>query len=98
MAAKRKGKKDPNMPKRGMSAFIFFSNHRRPLIKQANPKATFGDLAKLVSEEFKAITSEEMKSWQAKADKDKARYLKEMETYVPPSPSEDSDSDSDAPR
>jgi len=97
-AKKRKAKKDPNAPKRGMSAFIFFSNHRRPLIKQANPDLTFGELAKQVSIEFKALTSNDMKKWQDKAAKDKVRYLREMEKYVPPSDSDDSDSESEAPR
>eukprot|EP00588_Corethron_pennatum_P015060 CAMPEP_0194265234 /NCGR_PEP_ID=MMETSP0169-20130528/552_1 /TAXON_ID=218684 /ORGANISM="Corethron pennatum, Strain L29A3" /LENGTH=225 /DNA_ID=CAMNT_0039005661 /DNA_START=159 /DNA_END=836 /DNA_ORIENTATION=- len=97
MVGKTKRKKDPNMPKRGMSAFIFFSNHRRPLIKADNPSLTFGGLAKAVSVDFRALTADEMKVWQAKAAKDKARYLKAMESYVPPSASE-SDSDSDGPR
>jgi len=86
------------MPKRGMSAFIFFSNHRRPLIKLDNPSLTFGELAKEVSKDFRALTEDDMKKWQAKAVKDKARYVEQMKSYVPPSPSEDSDSDSDAPR
>jgi hypothetical protein len=44
-AAKRvskKGKKDPNAPKRGLSAFMLFSQDKRASVKEENPDATFG--------------------------------------------------------
>ena len=39
-----KKKKDPNAPKRGMSAFMFFSNVNREKEKQKDPDLSFGDL------------------------------------------------------
>jgi structure-specific recognition protein 1 len=41
---KKKAKKDPNAPKRGLSAYMFFSTENRPQAKEENPDATFGEL------------------------------------------------------
>ena len=42
----RKGKpeKDPNAPKRNMSAFFLYSNANRARVKAENPTAKFGDI------------------------------------------------------
>jgi len=89
--APTKPKKDPNRPKRNMSAFFLYSNANRPRIKQENPEIAFGQVAKVLSVEFKALPAKERTKWDKKAGKDKERYLEEMKHYVPPS--EDSDSD-----
>lgn len=39
---KRRSKKDPNAPKRGLSAYMFFSQENRAQVKEENPEATFG--------------------------------------------------------
>jgi hypothetical protein len=39
---KKRDKKDPNAPKRGLSAYMFFSQANRQKIKEENPDATFG--------------------------------------------------------
>jgi len=88
---KRKKNKDPNRPKRNMSAFFLYSNAHRARVKGENPDAKFGDIAKLLSAEFKEISEDDKAEWNEKADADKQRYLREMEDYVPPS--DDSDSD-----
>jgi len=89
--APAKPKKDPNKPKRNMSAFFLYSNAHRARIRQENPDIAFGQVAKTLSIEFKAITPKERTKWDKKAAKDKERYLEEMTHYVPPD--EDSDSD-----
>jgi hypothetical protein len=38
----KKDKKDPNKPKRGRSAYMFFAQENRERIQKENPKATFG--------------------------------------------------------
>jgi len=95
---KKKKKKDPNHPKRNMSAFFLYSNANRQRIKEENPDARFGDIAKLLSVEFKAIDAEERSRYDELAVQDKERYLAEMEDYEPPTESDDSDDDSDGPR
>jgi hypothetical protein len=39
---KKRSKKDPSAPKRGLSAYMFFSQASRAQIKEDNPEATFG--------------------------------------------------------
>jgi high mobility group protein B2 len=77
----KKAKKDPNMPKRNMSAYFLYSVDIRPTVKEENPKATFGDIAKIISAQYKALSDSERKSWENKAAADKARYENAMETY-----------------
>ena len=44
---KKKQKKDPNAPKRNMSAYFIYSQEIRPTIKVEHPSATFGETAKV---------------------------------------------------
>ena len=78
---KKKKKKDPNAPKRNMSAFFFFSNHIRPSIKKDNPDASFGEIAKIISSEYKALSDKERKKWELNAEEDKTRYQREMQRF-----------------
>lgn len=41
---KKRTKKDPSAPKRGLSAYMFFSQASRAQVKEDNPDATFGKL------------------------------------------------------
>jgi structure-specific recognition protein 1 len=41
---KKKAKKDPNAPKKSLTAYMIFSTSMRPTIKEQNPDASFGDL------------------------------------------------------
>lgn len=79
---KKKAKKDPNAPKRNMSAYFLYSIDARPTIKEQNPDASFGDIARLISSKFKELSEEEKAAWQEKADKDKVRYQREMAAYT----------------
>jgi len=90
---KKKKKKDPNAPKRNMSAFFLYSNANRARVKEENTDARFGDIAKIMSVEFKAISAEERAKYDQLAVEDKERYLAAMEDYDPPTESDDSDSD-----
>ncbi len=40
----KKTKKDPNAPKKALTSYMLFSKAMRPVIKDENPDATFGDL------------------------------------------------------
>lgn len=39
---KKRSKKDPFAPKRGLSAYMFFSQDQRSAVKEESPEATFG--------------------------------------------------------
>jgi len=78
---KVKAKKDPNAPKKGLSGFMFFSQEQRPIVKEENPKASFGDLGKIVGEKWRNLDDSEKEPYQKKAEADKARYEREAAAY-----------------
>ncbi|PVV01307.1 hypothetical protein BB560_004277 [Smittium megazygosporum] len=71
-------KKDQNAPKRGLSAYMFFSQEYREKVKLQNPDATFG---KILGEMWKEMTDDQKKPYKAKAEKDKQRYEAEKASY-----------------
>ncbi|KAJ8654232.1 hypothetical protein O0I10_010054 [Lichtheimia ornata] len=72
-----KKRKDPNAPKRGRSAYMFFSQEQRSTIKEENPDASFGDIGRLLGQKWKGLTDEEKKPYNDKAAADKQRYEEE---------------------
>ncbi|KAI7891561.1 high mobility group box domain-containing protein [Mucor mucedo] len=74
---KRKAKKDPSAPKRGLSAYMFFSQDQRSTVKEESPDATFGQIGKILGEKWKSMTDEQKKPYVDKAEADKKRYESE---------------------
>ena len=60
--------------KKPRTAFSFFTKTQRVKIGKANPKATFGELSKLVSVAWKSLSDKEMKTYRTMETKDKKRY------------------------
>lgn len=60
---------------------MIYSNTTRNDVKIANPNASFGETAQIISKNYKALSSEERAVWDEKASEDKERYLKEMAEY-----------------
>ena len=77
----KKKKKDPNAPKRNMSAFFIYSNAVRPQVREEYPDAGFGEIAKIISKQYKALSEKELAIYQRKAAEDKERYQREMRIY-----------------
>lgn len=104
---KRKRTKDPNAPKRALSAFFCFCNDERPKVKAAHPSHSVGDIAKELGKRWETCSNKP--KYEALAAKDKARYEQEMAAYkgggkkpaakAPPKPApkpvEDEDDDDD---
>ncbi|KFM75735.1 High mobility group protein DSP1, partial [Stegodyphus mimosarum] len=80
-ARKRKRTKDPNAPKRSLSAFFWFSNDERPKVKESMPDSTVGDITKELGRRWNEISPEVRSKYEALAAKDKARYMKEVKAY-----------------
>jgi len=76
--------KDPNAPKRNVSAYLLYQNAMRAQFKSENPDMTFGQLAKYTSHMYKNLTPDEKATWDARAQQDKARYDEAISRYVPP--------------
>lgn len=64
-----------------MSAYFLFSIDERPRVKEENPEASFGDIARIISQRFKSLSASEKKIWENKAAEDKERYTREMSEY-----------------
>ena len=75
-------KKDPDAPKRSLSAYMFFANENRDVVRSENPGISFGQVGKLLGEKWKAMQSEEKQPYESKADADKKRYEKEKAEYA----------------
>ncbi|GIX74301.1 high mobility group protein DSP1 [Caerostris extrusa] len=100
VSKKRKRTKDPNAPKRSLSAFFWFSNDERPKVKESIPDGTVGDVAKELGRRWNQVSADTKAKYEGLAAKDKARYLKEVKAYkgkktktVPAKASKKKDSD-----
>ena len=72
---------DPNAPKRNMSAYFLYSVATRPTVKTEHPEASFGDIARIISANFKNLSAKERKVWDERAVEDKERYERQMSAY-----------------
>lgn len=78
---KKKRAKDPNAPKRALSAFFWFCNDERPRVKETIPDSSVGEVAKELGRRWNECTDDQKSKYEALAAKDKARYEKEMNAY-----------------
>jgi high mobility group protein B1 len=68
-------------PKRALSAFFIFSGDERSKVVAANPSASIGEVAKEVGARWAKASAGVKAAYQAKSDKDKARYAAEKAKF-----------------
>jgi len=73
--------KDPNQPKRALSAFFWFCGDHRATIKARNPNYGIGDVAKELGKMWATIDPNSKQHYVGLAQKDKQRYDQEMAMY-----------------
>jgi len=87
---KGKKKKDPNAPKRALSAFFHFCNDERPKVRAEMGDASVGEVAKELGRRWQDCTGDQKARYEAMAARDKQRYEREMAAYkrggLPPPP------------
>lgn len=76
-----KRQKDPNAPKRPLTAYMYYATDMREQVKQENPNATFGDVGKIIGDKWRQLGAEEKKVYEEKAVADKKRYEDEKAAY-----------------
>jgi len=76
-----KKKKDPNAPKRGLSAYMFFANEQRENVRDENPGISFGQVGKVLGDRWKALDEKQRIPYEKKAQTDKKRYEDEKAKY-----------------
>jgi len=77
-----KKKKDPNAPKRALTAYNFFmKENREPIKGKMSPDVTNAELLTEIGKQWKELSVTKKNKYQKMADKDKIRYVKEMGAY-----------------
>jgi hypothetical protein len=69
-------------PKRALSAFFMFAADERPKVVTANPSASIGEIGKELGARWAKASASVKAGYQAKSDKDKARYAAEKAKFV----------------
>ena len=78
---RKRKKKDPNAPKRPLSAFFLFCHDERPAVKAIYPNYSVGEAAKELGERWNKVTAEAKAKYEAQVQQDKTRYEQELAKY-----------------
>jgi len=78
---RKKIKKDPNQPKRSLSAFFFFCADERAAVKQKDPTLSVGEVAKILGARWSQIPEANKSLYEQRALQDKERYEREMAIF-----------------
>ena len=78
---KFKKRKDPNHPKKPVSAYLFFCKTMRGVIQETHPELKMTDISKVLGKKWSSMSEKEKSKYFVLSDKDKERYAEEMETY-----------------
>ena len=73
--------KDPDAPKRPMSAFLAFSNERRSELKKLHPGVSNGGLSKILSQQWKEISAESKAKYVKNEAELRAKYKVDMAEF-----------------
>jgi hypothetical protein len=79
--ANKRRKKDPKAPKAPLNGYLVYFNEERASIRQAHANIGFGELTKIIAIKWKELQPSEKQKFNAEAEMDKERYVKEMEEY-----------------
>jgi len=74
-------RKDENMPKRALSAYMLFQQEKRSSIVEANPDAKVTEIMKLVADAWKELSDKDKEPYQKKSKQLAAKHTKELEKY-----------------
>jgi len=83
---KLKIRRDPKKPIRPKSSYLYYCDeHRGPLMdtmRKNGVNIKISVVSKMLGKQWKAATAEIKKPFEEKANKDKARYADEMQSYL----------------
>lgn len=78
---KKKRIKDPNAPKRNMSAFFLYSRETRSKVKEANPNFGVGEIAKELGRRWAEASPEIKAKYEAQAEAGRSEYEEAKRKY-----------------
>lgn len=79
--AGKRTKKDKDAPKRGKTAYIFFTQEKRDEVKAQNPNIGFTEISTVIAGMWNKLTDAQKKKYNDMAARDKERYTQEMQKY-----------------
>lgn len=79
---KFKKRKDPALPKKPLSGYLFFCKDNREKLKKKNPDLKMTDLSKKLGQLWSKMSEKKKKPYVMLHEKDKIRYEEEFETYM----------------
>lgn len=82
-APKSKAPKDPNAPKKPLTAYFAWMNQNRSRIKEENPGSSLGEIAKIAGKEWKEVDDEQKSELEATYKEEMEEYREKMKDYVP---------------
>ena len=78
---KKKKEKDPNAPRKPISAYFFFQRERREILKNEKPDFENRQIVALMRVEWMRMSNDEKKVYVDKSEEDKKRYEREIAIY-----------------
>ena len=81
LLAKRRRSKDPDQPKRALTAYLFFCKEERRLLSRAELSLPLGDVTKEIAKRWRQIPPERRRHFEQLAAIDKQRYEDEKEAF-----------------
>jgi ABC-type transporter MlaC component len=79
--SKLKPKKDPNMPKKPKSGYMFFCDEHRRVVMTKNKSAKMGEISKILGNMWKKMDEEEKKPYMDQAEEAKEEYTEALKDY-----------------
>ncbi|XP_037689263.1 high mobility group protein 20A isoform X1 [Choloepus didactylus] len=78
---RKKPLRDSNAPKSPLTGYVRFMNERREQLRAKRPEVPFPEITKMLGNEWSKLPPEEKQRYLDEADRDKERYMKELEQY-----------------
>lgn len=73
--------KDSNAPKAPLTGYVRFMNDRREQLRAERPDVPFPEITRMLGNEWSKLPPEEKQRYLDEAEKDKERYMRELEKY-----------------
>jgi len=74
--------KDVNAPKAPLTGYVRFLNERRERFREEHPDLAFHEITKALGQKWSSMSQEQKQHYLDEAEKEKERYMKELEGKV----------------
>ncbi|XP_043933154.1 high mobility group protein 20A isoform X2 [Protopterus annectens] len=78
---RKKVPRDRNAPKPPLTGYVRFMNERREQIRAERPDVPFPEITRMLGSEWSKLPTEDKQHYLDEAERDKERYVKELEQY-----------------